>query len=374
MQMIGRGQPFDEFIRAYPSLEAMVGGFASTNLPVVIADARAIDLPIIYANAAFCDLTGYDLLEILGRNCRFLQGPETDPESVIMIRQAIANATPIAIDLLNYRKDGTAFWNALSMAPVMGVDGKPQYYFSCQLDASARRQRMTTLEQKNTDLENDVSQTASALRTSTETQARMLDEKSLLIHELHHRVRNNLQMMSALIGIQSSEAPDKMARSVLSRLRMRVDALAALHRRLHQLDRPVTFDLRDFLQDHIPDLVSAFSNGNVALELSSPPVLLKNEIATAVALIINELATQALRSVPNDVRGAALSIRVWPGTRGVSISVTGSYPERSAQAVPHACNVEGRLIEALIRQIRGTISFPIGNAAFAAQLHIPIEA
>ena len=78
-------------------------------VPMIFADPRQPDTPLVYANQSFCKLTGYTLDEVVGRNCRFLQGPETDPDAVREIGAALADRRAIGIDILNYRKDGTPF-------------------------------------------------------------------------------------------------------------------------------------------------------------------------------------------------------------------------------------------------------------------------
>jgi PAS domain S-box-containing protein len=97
----------------------------------VIADATQSDMPLIYITSAFERQTGYTAAETVGRNCRFLQGPETAPEDVAAIRQAIAEARSLTIDVLNYRKDGTPFWNRLRLRPVFR-DGALDTYVGVQ--------------------------------------------------------------------------------------------------------------------------------------------------------------------------------------------------------------------------------------------------
>ena len=84
-----------------------------TRMPMIVTDPLQSEDPIVFANGAFLDLTGYSEAEILGRNCRFLQGPRTDPETVQHIRDALATRQPFAAEILNYRRDGTPFWNCL---------------------------------------------------------------------------------------------------------------------------------------------------------------------------------------------------------------------------------------------------------------------
>jgi diguanylate cyclase (GGDEF)-like protein/PAS domain S-box-containing protein len=112
---------------------------------VLMADASRPDMPLIYANEAFCRLTGYNPEEVFGRNCRFLQGPDTDPETVMAVRQAIAHRQPVEAPLLNYRKDGTSFWNYLSLSPVFDEKGVCTHYIGIQQDITQQREQETRL-------------------------------------------------------------------------------------------------------------------------------------------------------------------------------------------------------------------------------------
>nr|AML79031.1 putative LOV domain-containing protein [Coleochaete scutata] len=103
----------------------------------VLADPQQPDMPIIHASDVFCALTGYLPEEVVGKNCRFLQGPDTDQESVQKLRDAIKEEKPCTVRLLNYRKDGTRFWNSLHIAPVRDSKGKVIYFVGVQLDVTA---------------------------------------------------------------------------------------------------------------------------------------------------------------------------------------------------------------------------------------------
>ncbi|QJE00703.1 PAS domain-containing protein [Massilia forsythiae] len=111
-----------------------------TRMPMVVTDPRQPDNPIVFANGAFLDLTLYKQEDIMGRNCRLLQGPGTDPAAVREVREALEQERAVAVDLLNYRADGSQFWNALFIGPVFDGDGKLLYFFASQMDISERRQ------------------------------------------------------------------------------------------------------------------------------------------------------------------------------------------------------------------------------------------
>ena len=118
-----KGDPFFAAVRA-------------TRMPMIVTDPRQFDNPIVFANDAFLALTGYTRLEVTGRNCRFLQGPGTEPAAVDRIRDAVRGAVDVRVDLLNYRKDGSTFQNALYVGPVRDEAGQVVYFFASQLDVS----------------------------------------------------------------------------------------------------------------------------------------------------------------------------------------------------------------------------------------------
>ena len=109
---------------------------AQTRMAVCLSDPKQPDQPIIFANRAFRRLTGYDEEEILGRNCRFLQGPKTNRDAVAKVREAIEHEDVVVVELLNYRKDGTPFWNALHLGPIYDSQGNLIYFFGSQWDVS----------------------------------------------------------------------------------------------------------------------------------------------------------------------------------------------------------------------------------------------
>src|SRR6478735_10913690 len=116
-------------------------------MPMIVTDPRQPDNPIIFANRAFLAMTGYTPEELVGRNCRFLQGPETDRETIAQVRKAIAEKREFATEILNYRKNGSTFWNALFVSPVYNADGELVYFFGSQLDVSRRRDAEEALGQ-----------------------------------------------------------------------------------------------------------------------------------------------------------------------------------------------------------------------------------
>jgi PAS domain S-box-containing protein len=122
-------------------------------IATVLSNPRLPDNPIVAVNGAFCALTGYEESEILGRNCRFLAGPATEPWLTERIRQTLRDLRPSLTEILNYRKDGTPFRNAVLIAPLFGADGEVAWFLGSQVEVdpgsaaplALRRQRAAGL-------------------------------------------------------------------------------------------------------------------------------------------------------------------------------------------------------------------------------------
>ncbi len=114
---------------------------------VTVADARRPEAPIVYCNDAFLRLTGYARDAVLGRDLRFLDGPGTEEAAVDALRAALADDQPYFGQLLNYRRDGTPFWNALSITPLHDEDGLTSHHVATHTDVTALRQESLLSEQ-----------------------------------------------------------------------------------------------------------------------------------------------------------------------------------------------------------------------------------
>jgi PAS domain S-box-containing protein len=136
---------------------------------ITITDPAQADNPLIYANDAFVALTGYPREEALGENCRFLQGENTDPDRVAAIREAVDAREPISIDLKNYRKDGTEFWNHLEIAPVCDDTGEVVNYIGFQQDVTERKHRQRQLDVLDRVLRHNIRNKMTVIRGRGET-------------------------------------------------------------------------------------------------------------------------------------------------------------------------------------------------------------
>ena len=115
-----------------PVTQALIAAMAHSKEPMALSDPNLPDNPIIAVNAAFLALTGYAEAEVVGRNCRFLQGRGTDASTPPRIRSALSQQLGCIQWIVNYRRDGSMFWNLLFISPVFARDGRLLHYFGNQ--------------------------------------------------------------------------------------------------------------------------------------------------------------------------------------------------------------------------------------------------
>lgn len=335
----GRGDPFAAAVRA-------------TRMPMVITDPLTQDNPIIFCNEAFQKLTGYKRDEIIGHNCRFLQGPETDMAAVAEVRRSVEHGTDIAIDLLNYRKDGSTFWNALYLSPVRNDEGEIQFFFASQMNVTERVEEQRAIAGQKAEVEREVEQRTAALKAA-------LEAKTLLLHEVDHRVKNNLTMIGALLRLQARSIADPTITAKLETMLERVDALATVHRRLYQSEDITKFDVGAFVANLTSDIIGASGRSDIEIEASVERIDVPSSMAAPLGLVLNEILTNAIKHAYSDGRSGKLVISAANENGKANISVTDDGPGMDPDAVPTGL---GRtLITRLSRQVRATAYWTSAN-------------
>ncbi|CTQ31537.1 PAS domain-containing protein [Jannaschia rubra] len=290
-------------------------------LPLCISDPSQEDNPIVYANPAFSELTGYSSEEVVGRNCRFLQGPETTPESVEQIRRAIREQAVTTVEIVNYRKDGRAFVNALQIGPVHDDTGETVLFFGSQLDISERR-------------------------------AEELQRAQLETSELLHRLRNIVNVMSVVIRMSAREETDvtRLVQTVTERLHALSDAHFRTFDPAQDAGQPLDDLLQTILHAYAPGGASQVAIAGAA------GVTVPRQVVTALTLALHELATNAVKhgslsapegrvriDVSADPEGRDLALR-WTESGGPPVQA----PDRASGS---------RIIQQLTRSAGGGLDY-----------------
>ncbi len=256
---------------------------AQTRMAVCLTDPTREDNPIIFANRAFFALTGYSPEEVIGKNCRFLQGPDTDPEAIERLRRGIADEDVCIVEILNYRKDGTPFWNALHLGPIYRDDGQLLYYFGSQWNVS------------------DV-----YAARAEEQHAR------LLARELSHRVKNMFSVINAVVSLT---ARHERAPWIAAKVNDRISALGRAYEATLDDPRRRRVVLSDVIRMVLEPYTTADDPDRIRIE--GPRVLLDPNTVSMLGLTLHELATSSVR------QGA---LHDGAGRVSISWSLTGERP------------------------------------------------
>lgn len=328
---------------------------------MAVTDPSQPDNPIVFVNEAFQQLTGYSREECIGKNCRFLQGPNTDQIAIEKVRRAVENGDDIAVDLLNYKKDGTTFWNALYLSPVRGANGEVQFFFASQLDVTERvdAQRRITNQKEQVDHE---------VRVRTADLEASLEAQSLLLHEVDHRVKNNLSVIGSLLRMQIRETEEPMVRQALRSTMERVDAMAAIHRRLYQADDVRYFELSSFVLNLIQDAISASAYKNVTLDSSVQRTVLPSAQATSVGLLMNEVLLHLLNSY---LPIASVKLTCHSDGKMITVAIGNRLSSKTPQH--ELSSISTKLIARLASQLKAQVTWTHSLDGVTAMISIPVS-
>ena len=215
----------------------------------------------------------------------------------------------------------------------------------------------------------DAALEAEVARRTQELQA-ALDQKSALLQELDHRVKNNLQVVSSLVLLKSRRVKDQMARSVLTNMAERISALSTAHRLLYADGGATWFDLREFLTDLSRDLMVPRDAAGIELTLDFDPVAISGAKAAPLALLVNELVGNAVRHAFPNGRGRLSVMAKWDGALRIVVQDDG------VGLANHARSDESfgkTLIDMLARQLKGAIAWEDAAPGTRAVLVVPLD-
>ncbi|MFB6347268.1 MAG: PAS domain S-box protein [bacterium] len=269
IQIVGVARDVTERRQDREELELKNHAMDSVHDGIIITDNRDSNA-VIYCNEGFENLTGYDRDEVIGRNCRFLQGPETDPETVERLREAIDAEEPISLEIKNYRKDGTTFWNLLSITPVRTTsDGAASHFIGILKDISERKK-----------IEEELRERTEALKASN---TELKNYANIVTHDLKQPLRTITSYVDLLNQKYDQELTEE-ARNHLDRITSGTRAMKDLLDRLRDFSkvnfsdpdfRPV--DLNQVIDTALENLNCDTSESEVDLSVDSLPAVVGDE-------------------------------------------------------------------------------------------------
>jgi len=199
----------------------------------------------------------------------------------------------------------------------------------------------------------------------------MLDERTALLHELDHRVKNNLQLLLSLIGIEQRQAEDGPARQVLGRMKERMQALAAAHRDLYDGQGSARFDASRFAKGLCEELTSSIPDVRITPEFEIDAVEVEASKAAPMALLFNEIVVVALSHAYREREGKLkLLLRVEGDMLVFQISDDAFSPEEKQHAKDSA---SGTILKALARQLDADVEWALGDPAILVRVAMPVQ-
>lgn len=299
-------------------------------LPLCLTDPTQPDNPIVYCNDAFLELTGYSRDEVIGHNCRFLQGARTNPASIQEIRDALSEDRIHTVELHNYRKDGSEFINSLQIGPIKDGEGQTILQFGSQLDVSAERSRQQRIAQ-------------------------------LEAHERLHRLRNIATVMNAIIKLTAREHDTvaEFSEAISGRLKALSDAHFQTDAARSTVD-PMA------LSRQVVGAYAPFGAAQLTVTGAAAPV--DGETVTALTLCLQELAANAVKHGAFSSAAGRVQITwtsendgatmVWRETGGPAVNA----PDRRSGS---------QIVQSLVRTSGGTLDYQWDPAGLIATLHLP---
>jgi PAS domain S-box-containing protein len=317
---------------------------ALARLPValVLSNPALADNPLVFANEAFEDLTGYRRKDVIGRNCRFLQGEATEPDRVAELRRAIAAGEDVSVEITNYRSDGTTFLNRVSIAPIRNEAGEVVLFLGIQRD----------------------------LQTKEET------DLLAQLAEIQHRVKNHLAMIVSLIRLQAGAEGAATDYDMLAR---RVETLQLLYEELSAGGVSSSASAEVPLGAYVSRIAAAIGHldgrQGVRINVSAEEIAVSADIAGRVGLLLSEALTNAFRHAFEgrdigmvETRLQRLSndvVRLQIADDGIGM------PE--GQAWPGSEGLGGRIVIALLRGLRARHSVDSSGTGTIVTMDIPLS-
>jgi PAS domain S-box-containing protein len=332
------------------SPELALSAITRAPFAMVLTNPRLPDNPIVYVNRAFEIVTGYASEAAVGRNCRFLQGEDTDPAAIQRLRAAISERAEVTVDLKNYRADGAPFWNRLMLAPLLEESGEAAFFMGVQLASKAAPK--------------DPAGTA------------RLDGA---LREIQHRVKNHLAMIVGMIRMQAAQVD--AAHEDFKTLARRIETLQLLYEELMKPAAGPGQNSDDVaLGAYLTRVATAISyldgRSGVRVNIDADAVTVPFDTATQIGLVLSEIMTNTMQHAFAGRDAGLVDVRIKEmsgGTLRVQVTDDGiGIPEDVAW--PDQGNLGGRIVSQLSEGLGAKLAVQRGGVGTTVTLDVPRDA
>jgi PAS domain S-box-containing protein len=337
-----------------------------TRMPMLVADATLPGNPITFANPAFLELSGYSLEELLGQDPHFMNGAGTDADAIKRYTHAMHERRDATLEIVQYRKDGSAFRAMLFASPVDDGQGTVTSHFLSYLDITQRWEAEEKLRILTAELETRVADRTAELQAANAELTGLVAQRDLLMVEVNHRAKNSLAVANGLLSVQARRQADPAVREQFEAAQERLHAMAKVHDLLSKSETGQRVDLATYLVQLCDALGGIADRDRIRVRTEADTgILLDPDTAFPVGIVLTELITNALKyAFPNGRSGVVLAQAQRTGGRTVELLVR---DDGVGMGQVREGSLGYGLVRSLVNQIRGNIAVE-GGAGVAVRI------
>ncbi len=301
VRMIGAMQDITKQKEENRWLKVLESAIANTNESIAILNAKTKKSPyreILYVNDAFTKMTGFKKEEILGESLLQLMGKETDPRAIVKVLQALDDGEPCHLESAYYSKTGKELWAHISFAPVRDSNNEFSHWICIGRDITERRDKERELRES-------------------------LQEKETLLMEIHHRVKNNLAVVSSMMQLQAMEEVDESLQRKLYDSVARIRTMVTIHEMLYESGSFSKIDFSENLRKLVTMITETIHNQKkIDVDFNCDEVELNVNQAIPSSLIVNEIVTNSIKHAFKDREKGKITIDLKDEKDQISLKVT----------------------------------------------------
>jgi PAS domain S-box-containing protein len=326
-----------------------------TRMPMVVTDATLPGNPITFVNPAFIRLSGYALEELLGQDPHFMNGPETDPEAIVMYEIAMEEGRDATLEILQYRKDGSPFQAMLFATALDDGQGRITNHFLSYLDITRRHDAEEALRALTAELEQRIDERTRSLEAANAALRKVDTEREMLLIEVNHRAKNSLGVAASLLQLQGRRQADPAVKSLFEESAERLNAMARVHDMLSRSEHAQRVDVATYVSE-LCEALKSLTGGDERISLRArveEDILVDADAAFPIGIVLTELITNAIKYAFPDGRSGMILVqarRSGPGRVEIVVRDNGvgmtNYREGS---------LGYGLVRSLVKQIGGAI-------------------
>lgn len=336
VRMIGAMQDITHQVEEEERLKLFKSVITNTTESVVILEADPSDMPgrkILFVNDAFTKLTGYSKEDALGNTLQFLNGPKTDPLVRKQLQESMENYEKSEVEFINYRKNGEEFWVNISMVPVADNEGQYTHWVAIGRDITEEKKYQAEIKAS-------------------------LSEKETLLSEIHHRVKNNLAVVSGMMQLQAFETENDDLQAKLYDSVVRIKTMATVHELLYQSNSFSRLEFSQTLKRLVQNISETLQTSNkIDLDIECEPITLNINQAIPASLIVNEVITNAYKHAFSEKKEGKICFSLTEQENVVHIEITDNGVGINENDLEQKGSLGLHLIQVLSEQIDATNTY-----------------